>query len=304
MGKIIVTGASGQFGSAAANSLLEKCAAEDLVFLSRTPEKLAHFAERGAIVRYADFDDPSSLPAAMAGGERMLLISTARVGTRVGQHTNAAQAAAAAGVKQIAYTSLINADRPENPAIVKDDHFATEQAIRATGVEYTFLRDSQYSEAVAAAMAIPALQMGVKPDNCGDGRVSFVSRDDCVAVAVGVLTQDGHGNQAYPLTGPEALSIPDAMALISQLAGKPIEVQHVDDEGMFEYFDSLGVVRHATDIVPDGPIPWSSDDMVTFGASIREGFFDEVTDCVERITGRAPRTLLSVLEQHQHIWPK
>jgi len=303
MGKIIVTGASGQFGGQAAEKLLETCPAEDIILLSRTPDKLSHFAERGAHVRRADFDDPGSLVAAMAGGERMLLISTARVGTRVGQHTNAAQAAAAAGVRQIAYTSLINADRADNPAIVKLDHLATEEAIKATGVAYTFLRDSQYSEAIALAMAIPALQMGAKPDNCGEGRVGFVSRDDCVAVAVGVLTQDGHGNQAYPLTGPEAISIPQAMAMVSEIAGKPIEVSHVDDEGMFAYFDSLGVPRHASDIMPDGPIPWSSDDMVTFGQSIREGFFDEVSPHVERITGRAPRSLRSVLEQYRSAWP-
>jgi NAD(P)H dehydrogenase (quinone) len=304
LGKIIVTGASGQFGSAAARLLLEKVPAEDLVFLSRTPDKLAEFAGSGAHIRRADFDDPSTLASAMAGGERMLLISTARVGSRIGQHTNAAQAAAAAGIRQIAYTSIINCDRPDNPAIVKHDHFTTEQAIRATGVEYTFLRDSQYSEAVATAMAIPALQMGVKPDNCGEGRVGFVSRDDCVAVAVGVLTQDGHGNQAYPLTGPEAISIPQAMAMVSEMTGKPIEVQPVSDEGMFAYFDSLGVPRHASDDVPDGPILWSSEDMVTFGQSIREGFFDEVTDCVERITGKTPRSLRSVFEQYQDAWPQ
>lgn len=304
MGRIIVTGASGQFGNAAAKLLLEKVLPEDLVFLSRTPERLAELAEAGAQVRRADFDDPSTLPAAMAGGERMLLISTARVGSRVGQHANAAKAAAAAGVRQIVYTSLINADRPDNPAIVKNDHLATEQAIAATGVEHTFLRDSQYSEAIALAMAIPALQAGVKPDNCGEGRVGFVSRGDCVAAAVGVLTQDGHGNQAYPLTGPETISIPEALAMVGELAGKRIEVQQVDDEAMFAYFDSLGVPRHASDATPDGPIPWSSDDMVTFGRSIREGFFDEVSDCVERITGTPPRTLRSVFEQYQGAWPK
>jgi NAD(P)H dehydrogenase (quinone) len=304
LGKIIVTGASGQFGNAAAKMLLERVPAEDLVLLSRTPEKLAEFADSGAQIRRADFDDPSTLPAAMAGGERMLLISTARVGSRIGQHTHAAQAAAAAGIRQIAYTSIINCDRPDNPAVVKHDHFATEQAIRATGVEYTFLRDSQYAEAIALAMAIPALQMGVKPDNCGEGRVGFVSRDDCVAVAVGVLTQDGHGNQAYPLTGPEALSIPEALAMVSEIAGKPIEVQPVSDEEMFAYFDSLGVPRHASDVVPDGPIPWSSDDMVTFGMAIREGFFDEVSPHVERITGKPPRSLRSVFEQYKGAWPR
>lgn len=303
MGKIIVTGASGQFGNAAAKLLLERVPGEDLVLLSRTPEKLAEFEGTGAHIRRADFDDPATLPAAMEGGERMLLISTARVGSRVGQHTNAAQAAAAAGVRQIAYTSLLGVDAPGNPAIVKLDHGATEAAIRATGAEYTFLRDSQYSEAIALAMAIPALRMGVKPDNCGEGRVSFVSRDDCVAVAVGVLTQDGHGNQAYDLTGPEALTIPQALAMVSEIASKPIEVQHVTDEQMFEYFDSLGVPRHASDVMPDGPIPWSSDDMVTFGQSIREGYFDVVSDTVEQITRKAPRSLRSVFEQYKSAWP-
>lgn len=304
MGKIIVTGASGQFGNAAAKLLLEKVPAEDLVLLSRTPEKLAEFEGSGAHIRRADFDDPASLPAAMDGGEKMLLISTARVGTRVGQHRNAVEAAVAQGVRHIAYTSVCGADAPGNPAVVKDDHRATEVIIERSGAAWTFLRDSQYSEAIALAMAIPALQMGVKPDNCGEGKVGFVSRDDCVATAVGVLTQEGHGRMAYTLTGPEALSIPEALAIVSEMAGKPIEVQPVSDEAMYRYFDSLGVPRHASDIVPDGPIPWSSDDMVTFGQSIREGYFDVVTDEVERITGRQPRTLRSVFEQYQAAWPQ
>ena len=304
MGKVIVTGASGQFGNAAAKLLLEQVPAEDLVFLSRTPDKLAEFAESGAQIRRADFDDRATLAAAMQDGERMLLISTARVGTRVGQHRNAVEAAVAQGVRHIAYTSVCGADAPGNPAVVKNDHRATEEIIERSGAAWTHLRDSQYSEAIALAMAIPALQMGMKPDNCGDGKVGFVSRDDCVAVAVGVLTQDGHGDKAYPLTGPEALSIPQALAMVSEIAGKPIEVQPVSDEEMFAYFDSLGVPRHASDIVPDGPIPWSSEDMVTFGQSIREGFFDVVTDVVERVTGHAPRPLRSVLEQYQGAWPK
>lgn len=304
MGKIIVTGASGQFGGAAARLLLEQVPSSDLVLLTRTPAKLAEFAARGAHVRAADFDDPASLPAAMAGGEKMLLISTARVGTRVGQHCNAIAAAVGQGVGHIVYTSVIAADRPDNPAIVKDDHRATEEAIEASGAAWTFLRDSQYAEAIALAMAIPALQMGAKPDNCGEGRVGFVSRDDCVATAVEVLTQDGHRNQAYTLTGPEALTIPEALAMVSQMAGKPIVVEAVSDEAMYAYFDSLGVPRHASDVVPDGPIPWSSDDMVTFGTSIREGFFDQVTPHVERITGRPPRSLRSVFEQYRGAWPQ
>jgi NAD(P)H dehydrogenase (quinone) len=303
MGKIIISGASGAFGRAAAELLLEKVAPQDAILLTRTPAKLADLAARGADVRFADFDDPTSLPAAMAGGEKMLLISTARVGTRVGQHRHAVEAAVAAGVQHIVYTSIIAADAPGNPAIVKNDHRATEEIIEASGAAWTHLRDSQYAEAIAGPMTIPALMLGGKPDNCGDGPVAFVSRDDCVATAVGVLTQSGHEDRAYVLTGPDLLTIPQAMALASELAGKPIVVEAVDDDAMFAYFDALGAPRHASDIIPDGPIPWSSDDMVTFGQSIREGYFALKTDWVEQITGRKPKSLRDVMLAHKESWP-
>lgn len=304
MGKIIVTGASGGFGGMAACMLLDRCAPEDLIFLSRSPDKLASLADRGAQVRAADFDRPDTLAAAMEGGERMLLISTARVGSRVGQHRNAVEAAVGQGVRHIVYTSLISVDEDNNPAIVKLDHRATEEIIEGSGAAWTHLRDTQYAEAIALAMAIPALMAGTKPDNCGEGQVAFVSRDDCVASAVGVLTQDGHSNKAYDLTGPDLLTIPQAMAMVSELSGKSITVEHVDDDAMFAYFDTLGVPRHASDIMPEGPIPWSSDDMVTFGQSIREGFFARATDHVERITGQKPKTLREVMIANMGAWPK
>ena len=302
MGKIIVTGASGQFGHAAASQLLD--AGEAVIALTRSPGKLADLAARGAEVRAADFDDPASLNSAMAGGETMLLISTTMVGERPRQHGNAIDAAVAAGVRHIVYTSVTDGGNPDHPAVEQHDHYATEQHLKASGAAWTILRDSQYSEAIATAMAIPALAAGSKPDNCGDGQIAFVSRDDCVATAVAVLTQPGHENKAYDVTGPDLLSIPEAMAMISEIAGKPIEVIPVSDEQMFAYFDSLGVARKAADVDPNGPIPWASEGMVTFGQAIREGNFAVISDDVERITGRKPRTLRSVLEQFKHMWPQ
>ena len=93
------------------------------------------------------------------------------------------------------------------------------------------------------------------------------------------------------------------MAMVTELSGKPITVEQVDDEAMFAYFDSLGVPRHASDIMPEGPIPWSSDDMVTFGQSIREGYFGRLSDTVERITGRKPKSPREVMIAHQAAWP-
>ncbi len=192
---IIVTGANGAFGRAAATRLIERVPRGELILTSRTPEKLADFAARGAQVRFADFDDPASLRKAFAGGTKMLLISTARVGTRVGQHKNAIDAAVAAGVQHIAYTSVLNAHKSDNPAIVKLDHRATEEHIERSGASWTFMRDSQYAEAIVMAMVPPALAAGHKPENAGEGRVAFVSRDDCVAVAAEVLAEAGPREQ-------------------------------------------------------------------------------------------------------------
>jgi NAD(P)H dehydrogenase (quinone) len=283
--------------------LRERIPPKDLIVFSRSPGKLAELAEAGANVRPADFDDPASLAPAMEGGDKLLLISTVRVGSRVEQHTAAVEAAKAAGVRHVVYTSLLGVRTPGNPSVEGFDHLATEKMIEASGLAWTHLRNSLYAEAVATAMAIPALQSGHKPENAGDGRVPIVSRDDCVATAVGVLTQDGHENSALDVTGPEMWTLPDAMALVGAMAGKPIHIERVDDEGMFEYFDSLGVARKASDVVPDGPIPWASEGMVTFGQSIREGFMDVESGDVERVTGRTPRTLKSVFEQYRHLWP-
>ena len=301
---IIVTGASGGFGRAAAELLLTKVPPSELIFTTRKPAGLADLAARGAAVRFADFDDPASLPAAFAGGTQMLLISTARVGSRVGQHANAIRAAVQVGVKHIVYTSILNAANPTNPAIVKLDHRATEELIEASGAAWTFLRDSQYAEAIAAAVVPPALASGVLPDNAHDGPIAFVSREDCIASAVGALTTPGHEYKAYDITGPELLSFPKAIAMAVEISGIPVQYKPVSDAAMFAYFDSLGVPRHASDDPVTAPIPWSSDDMVTFGQSIREGYFNVLTDAVEQLTGRKARTLRSVLMQFKDSWPK
>lgn len=302
MGKIIVSGASGQFGHAAASQLLDM--GQEVIALSRSVDKLADLAARGAEVRAADFDSPDGLVEAMQGGEKLLLISTLMVGERPRQHGNAIDAAKAAGVKHIVYTSIVGGGLAQHPGIEQHDHYATEQHIQRSGMAYTILRNSLYADAVATMMAIPALSAGHKPENAGNGKVAIVSRDDCVATAVGVLTQEGHENKAYDVTGPELWTLPDAMALASEIAGKPIEIELVDDEGMYRYFDSLGAVRKARDLTPETPIPWASEGMVTFGQAIREGYMDVLSDDVERITGRKPRTLRSVMEQYKGAWPK
>jgi NAD(P)H dehydrogenase (quinone) len=301
LGKIIVSGASGQFGHAAASQLLDM--GHQVIALSRNVDNLADLAARGAEVRAADFDSPDGLVEAMQGGEKLMLVSTTMVGQRPRQHGNAINAARAAGVQYIVYTSILDGGNANHPAVEQHDHYATEQLLRASGVPFTILYNSQYAEAVATAIAVPSLLAGSKPDNCGDGPIAFVSRDDCVAAAVAVLTTPGHENKTYNITGPELLSVPKAMAMISEMAGKPIDLIPVDEEGMFRYFDALGAARKAEDITPDSAMPWASEGMVTFGQAIREGYFNVLSDDVERLTGKKPRTLRSVFEQYRGTWP-
>ena len=277
---LIVSGASGQFGRRVAQFLLDNDT-PDVVLVTRTPDALA---DLDAEVRRADFDDPATLEAAFAGGHRLLLVSLPVIGARVPQHKAAIEAARRAGVGQIAYTSIVNPG-PENPAAVAAEHLETEQAIEASGLAYTFLRNSIYAD-LQPSSAQAAIASGRLVTNAGTGRTGYVTREDCAAVAAAVLTGDGHEGQAYDVTGPEALNADDLARLYSELGGTPVEVVHVDDAAY-----AAGLVEHA------GMPPALAEIYATFGAATRSGVLDVTTDVVERLTGRAPANIRSVL------WP-
>ncbi len=147
-----------------------------------------------------------------------------------------------------------------------------------------------------------ALASGKLLGSAGEGKVGFVSREDCVACAAAVLSTPGHDRRAYDITGPELLSFPQAAKLIAAVSGKPVEYIRVTDEQMFEFFDSQGVPRHASDDPAASAIPWSSDDMVSFERAIREGYLARLSDDVRRLIGRAPRSLHDVLVAHRDSW--
>jgi NAD(P)H dehydrogenase (quinone) len=278
---IVITGASGQLGRRVAELVLEQTS--DVVLVTRTPEALAGFAERGAQVRRGDFDDPASLDAAFAGGERLLLVSTNVIGTRVAQHRRAIDAAVRAGVRHVLYTSIPNPG-PENAAAVAVEHRETEEALRASGLAWTFLRNDIYAD-LQPQSAAAAIASGQLVTNAGDGRTGYVTREDCAAVAAAVLLSDGHEGRAYDVTGPETLSAADLAALYSELGGRPVQVVHVDDAAF-----AAGLVEHA------GMPQAMAEIYATFGIATRDGVLDVRTDVVERLTGRAPQSLRSLLE--------
>jgi NAD(P)H dehydrogenase (quinone) len=222
---VAVTGASGNLGRKVADLLLERLDPSNVLLLTRSPEALAAYSERGAVVRQADFDEPASLVDAFAGAERALLISALDFERRVGQHRAALAAAERAGVGHVIYTSIPEPER--NPAAASPSHHATEVAARDSGLAWTFLRNNLYADFQVPVIA-RMIETGQLVTSAGAGRVAYVSRDDCAAAAAAVLVQDGHESKAYDITGPEAVGPQQLAALATELGGRPVQVVEVD----------------------------------------------------------------------------
>jgi NAD(P)H dehydrogenase (quinone) len=283
---IVITGASGHLGRGVVEHALERVDPSELILVTRTPDALAEYAERGADVRRGDFTDPSTLARAFAGGERLLLISTDQVGARVAHHHAAIDAAVAAGVGFAAYTSIV---RPEagSPVGVVPDHRATEQKLRDSGLEWSFLRNSVYAD-FEGPNAATAVAGGTLVTNGGAGRVAYVARDDCAAAAAAVVTGGDHAGRAYDITGPELLDAEGRAAIFAELGGRPVEVLHVDDDTFAAGFaDATGLPLEAGQL------------LASFGVGARDGWLDVISSDVQELTGRAPATLRSVLELQQ-----
>lgn len=295
MTKIAITGASGQYGRLATDKLIARGLARELILVTRTPAKLADRSAVGCDVRYGDFDKPETLRGALEGADKLLLISATRVGARVRQHQAAVDGARAAGVRHVVYTSFVNVE-PANPAIVTLDHRETEALIRASGLRWTFLRDAHYADAMILNAGPGFIASGVWLTSTHGGREAMVWREDCVDCAVAVLTQPGHEDQAYPITGPHLEDFAQVAAMLTEVSGHPVRLVETDDAGMYAHFDALGIPREPVDDQSVAGIPWNSDDMVSFERSIREGFLAVCTDDVRRLTGRPARSVRALIE--------
>jgi NAD(P)H dehydrogenase (quinone) len=223
--KIIVSGASGNLGGFTVKELLARgVPASRLILVSRTPDEQKEYAAMGASVRFGDFTKPESLAAAYAGGTRMLLISVGGDAT-----TPAAvllkrgmDAAKSAGVKHIAYTSYVGITRGDVEGRAAD-HKQAEDALKASGVAWTMLRNSIYMDGlIRQAAAMVASAKAEIPPN--EYPIGYIARADCGAAAAAVLSTPGHEGKAYDITGPELLGVKETAAAASAVTGKKIEV--------------------------------------------------------------------------------
>lgn len=279
--KILVTGASGQLGRRVVELLLN--AGATVVAGTRDVSKLADFKARGAEVRRVDFDDVPSLQAAFAGIDRALVVSTDALmieGQRERQQVAAVKAAAAAGVKHIVYTSMI--DPAQNLYIpIAPSHAATEKALAESGVAHTILRNAWYLDQLIDTLK-GALAKGQWVTSGGDGKVAYVTREDCARVAVAALLQGGPTG-TFDVTGMEALSPTEVAALASAVTGRPLAVVSISEatqaEGMRTAHVPETIIALATGIERLN----------------REGGMSKISDAVERFTGQKPERLADYL---------
>lgn len=233
-----VTAATGQLGRLVVAELLKAGVVPgDVIAVVRDPGKASDLAGQGVQVREGDYNRPEALAAALAGVDRLLLISGSEVGQRVPQHRNVIDAARAAGVQRIAYTSVLRADR--TTLVLAPEHKATEEAIAASGVPYTFLRHGWYTENYSAQLG-QYLEHGAVLHAAGDGRIAAATRADFAAADAAALLEDRTDNAVYELAGP-AFTYAELARTITEVTGTPVQARALSAEQLQESLTSAGL---------------------------------------------------------------
>lgn len=257
---LAITGASGHLGRLVIEQLLTQVPAEELVAVVRNPAKVADLKQAGVQIRTADYSDVAALTAAFAGVEKVLLISSSEIGQRVAQHRQIIEAAKKAGVKLIAYTSLLHATN--SPLGLATEHVATEQLLSESGVPFVLLRNGWYSENYLASLP-PALQHGVFIGSAGEGKIAAAPRADYAAAAAKVLTLANQSGKVYELAGDDAWTLTELADEISRQTGTSLHYQNLSEADFKAALLTAGLPEGLAAVLADSDI----------GAS-RGGLFD------------------------------
>lgn len=268
---IALTGATGQLGQFVVEALLKSVPAKEIVAIVRNPAKAEALSKQGLIVRQGDYNDQAALTQALAGVEKLLLISSSEVGQRAAQHRNVINAAKAAGVKFIAYTSLLHADT--SPLGLHVEHVETEKLLAESGLPFALLRNGWYSENYLAS-APAALAHGVFIGAAGEGKIASATRADYAAAAARVISEEGHAGKVYELAGDKAWTLSDLAALLSEASGKKVVYQNLSEADFAAALKGAGL--------PDGLAEMLADSDI--GAS-KGGLFDD-SQTLSKLIGR------------------
>lgn len=273
---IAITGVTGRIGGAVATELQDLT--PRLRLLVRNPSRAPRLEGQLAV---ADYSDAAASREALAGVDVLFMVSAGESPERVQQHEVFVDAAAAAGVKHIVYTSFLGA-KPDATFTLARDHWYTEQHIRESGIVWTFLRDSFYLDFFPEVVG----ENGVIRGPAGNGRVGAVSREDVARSATAVLRNPApHAGCAYDMTGPQALSLNDIARIIGEVWGKQVTYQ---DESLEEAYASRAHY---------GAPGWEVDAWVSTYTAIASGELDVISDSVQSLTGRPPLSLAELLHR-------
>ncbi|MGN7998665.1 SDR family oxidoreductase [Sphingomonas sp. 22176] len=231
-----VTGASGQLGRLVVESLLGKVAPDQIVALVRNPESVADLAAKGVVVRAFNYDAPETLAPGLAGVTRLLLVSGNAIGSRIPQHKAVIDAAKAAGVQLIAYTSLLRAQT--SPMQLAAEHKATEELLAASGIPAALLRNGWYTENYLMS-AGPAIEHGVLIGSAGEGVVSGAARADYAEAAAVVLTRGDAGT--FELAGDTGFTHAELAAALAEASGKPVAYQDLPQAEYAKALEGAGI---------------------------------------------------------------
>lgn len=285
---IAITGGSGKLGGLVIDRLLQKVSPDRLIAIVRNRQEARRLASRGVQVRSGDYSVPKTLASALAGAKRLLLISGSDIGKRVEQHRAVIEAAEAAGVEFIAYTSVLRAHTSTLP--VASEHKATEEILRAMGIPSVILRNGWYIENYSENLATP-LARGAFIGVAGNGRIAAAGRADYAAAAVTVLTTDGHIGKTYELAGDASFSMSELAASVSTLAGRRIGYRNLS---VPEYKDVLmrsGLAAQWVEFFTQTDLSIARGDLDKSGNDLHS-LINHDTQTLQEVLARLPRPML------------
>jgi NAD(P)H dehydrogenase (quinone) len=273
---IAITGATGQLGQHVIESLLKTVPASQIVAIVRNPAKATALSQQGITVRQADYCDEAAFTTALQGIDKLLLISSSEVGQRAPQHRNVINAAKAAHVKFIAYTSLLHADT--SPLGLADEHVATEKMLAESGIAYALLRNGWYTENYLAS-APAALEHGVFIGAAGEGKIASATRADYAAAAARVISEEGHAGKTYELAGDAGWTLSQLAAELATQSGKKVVYQNLSEADFAAALKNFGLPAGLADMLADSDV----------GAS-KGGLFDD-SHTLSKLIGRPTTSL-------------
>lgn len=275
---ILVTGATGHLGTATVEHLLKNTQTENIIALARNEEKAKALRDKGVKVRIGNFDDTASLDSAMQGVEKVLLISTVDP-DRLQQHKRVVDAAVRAGVSHIAYTGVSMKDLGTSAITgLMESHFQTEDYIRSSGMTYTFLRNTLYTDVIPMYVGEKVFETGIYFP-AGNGGVAFALRNEMGEAAANVLLQRGHENQTYAITGNQLYSFEDIASTLSALSGKAIIYTDANADDYTNKLKQSGAPEYVSFLLGG------------FAADVKNKQFETLSNDLESLLGRKPASL-------------